>query len=262
MGQARRDWHFPESRRRWVLVGDYAISHIPHKSVVLGKLRDPAKPIVWKVNKKTGERTKHVDISERIEIYDTRGFFQSNLITAIKNYPGVVTEAEFETIKQGKKQRREFAPDSLDMLKVYTGAELKALSRMMTQLREGLKFANPSTGEELQLDVRNWWGAGAVAQALLKAYLGPKPRHILGDMSGPWLAENNPDADARDWVTYARFGCRIELCKQGVSNNKPIFLYDIASAYPAIAVKLPAMGGGKWIWKANPRGRKSSDRIS
>ena len=70
-------------------------------------------------------------------------------------------------------------------------------------------------------------------------------------MSGPWFAENNPEADAREWVTYARFGGRIELCKQGVS-NKPIYLYDIASAYPAIAVTLPAMGDGKWIWKKNP----------
>jgi hypothetical protein len=102
----RDDPDYPESRRRWVLVGDYAISHIPHKSVVLGKLRNPAKPIVWKVNKKTGERTKHVDISERIEIYDTRGFFQSNLITAIKNYPGVDLHTAYPTKRLPSAERR------------------------------------------------------------------------------------------------------------------------------------------------------------
>jgi hypothetical protein len=31
-----------------------------------------------------------------------------------------------------------------------------------------------------------------------------------------------------------------------------IYLYDIASAYPAIAVQLPSMEGGKWVYKKNP----------
>lgn len=242
---------FPESFRRWVLVGDYAISHIPHKSVVLCKLRNPEKPFRWSEKKKTGERRKAVDWIERIEIYDTRGFFQSNLITAIRNFPGVVSDDEFKTIQKGKEKRGGFTAESLPMLKVYTAAELKALARMMEQLRAGLKFIDPASGEEKQLQVRNWWGAGAIAQALLKAYLGPRPRHILGDMSRPWLAENNESADALEWVTYARFGGRIELCKQGV-HKKPLYLYDISSAYPAVAVTLPSMEDGQWIWKANP----------
>ena len=76
-------------------------------------------------------------------------------------------------------------------------------------------------------------------------------------MSNPWLAidastgEPLDDQDAREWVTHARAGGRIELCKQGVS-RQAVYLYDIASAYPAIAVQLPGMGGGQWIYKKNP----------
>jgi hypothetical protein len=239
------------------VVGDYAISYIPRKCVTLAKLRDPNQ--IWRrwKNKKTGEAKRELNISERIVIYDTFGFFQSSLIKAIKNFPGVVTEAELETIKEGKKKRGDFTADDLPMLQRYTGAELKALAAMMTKLREGFNIPNPATGEPEQLKIRNWWGAGAIAQALLKKNLGPRPAHILGDMSKPWPAidavtgEARPDKDALDWATYARFGGRIELCMQGVS-RKPIYMYDIASAYPSICVKLPSMEGGRWVYKQNP----------
>lgn len=261
----RDDEDFPESFRRWVLVGDYAISHIPRKSVVLCKLRNPDKPFRWNIDKKTGEKRRAVDWIERIEVFDVHGFFQSSLLKAIGNFPGVVTPDELELIKEGKKARGKFAADDLPMLKRYTAAELKALAKMMELLRSGLKFTDPATGQEKHLKITNWWGAGAIAQALLKVYLGPKPRHILGDMSKPWLAldaktgivRDNLDkdgryaADALAWVTHARFGGRIELCKQGVS-HKPIYLYDLASAYPSICVTLPSMEDGRWLWKANP----------
>jgi DNA polymerase type B, organellar and viral len=91
---------------------------------------------------------------------------------------------------------------------------------------------------------------------LLKQYLGPEPRAVLGDMSGPWFALDadtglETKADALNWVFHARFGGRIELCKQGVS-HRPFYVYDISSAYPAVAVEMPSMEGGKWIWKKNP----------
>jgi DNA polymerase type B, organellar and viral len=59
------------------------------------------------------------------------------------------------------------------------------------------------------------------------------------------------EADAVAWVTRTYFGGRIELCKQGV-HQKETYLYDVASAYPSIAVQLPSMAGGKWVWKKNP----------
>ena len=134
----RHDETYVSNSRHITLVGDYGISQIPHKSVTLYRLRNPEKPYRYRRDKESGEFVYDgVDWTERIEIYDTRGFFQSSLITAIKSFPDVVSEAEFKVIEEGKKQRGEFTVDSLDMLKVYTGAELKALSRMMTRLRAG-----------------------------------------------------------------------------------------------------------------------------
>jgi DNA polymerase type B, organellar and viral len=239
-------------------------SHFAQKRRI-GKLRDPNKPFRWSEKKRTGKRERYVNYVERIEIYDVHGFFQSSLLKAIENFPGVVTADELELIKEGKKQRGAFVAADLPMLKRYTAAELKALASMMEKLRSGFKFTDPATGEERQLEISNWWGAGAIAQALLKMYLGKKPAHILGDMSKPWLAidaqtglerdtfedDGRYSADALAWVTHARFGGRIELCKQGVS-RRPVYLYDVASAYPAICVQLPSMEGGRWIWKANP----------
>jgi hypothetical protein len=261
----RDDEDFPESFRRWVLVGGYTISHIPRKSVVLCKLRDGEKPFRWTENKKTGQKQRNVDWIERIEIYDVHGFFQSSLLKAIEKFPDAVTPTELELITEGKKARGAFTGESLDMLKRYTAAELKALVNMMENLRAGFKLIERATGQERQLEISNWWGAGAIAQVLLKNYLGKRPTHILGDMSKPWLAldagtgiecdanDGNGEyvADAVAWVTRAYFGGRIELCKQGV-HRKETYLYDVASAYPSIAVQLPSMEGGKWVRKMNP----------
>jgi hypothetical protein len=170
----RNDEDFPESLRRWTSMGDYAISHIPRKSVALCKLRNPSKPFRYSLNKETGERRRAVDWVERIEIYDVHGFFQSSLLKAIEKFPGVVTPDELKTIKQGKKARGTFTAGSVEMLTRYTGAELKALAQMMERLRSGFKFTDPATGDEQQLEILNWWGAGAIAQALLKAFFGQK----------------------------------------------------------------------------------------
>jgi hypothetical protein len=127
------------------------------------------------------------------------------------------------------------------MLKIYTAAELKALARMMTRLRAGLKFNDPATGDEKQLQIANWWGAGAVAQALLKAYLGPRPRHILGDLSKPWHAvdastgETCEDQDAREWATYTRADTLIDLIVEPYHFNPRLGLMgDLKESAPDV----------------------------
>ena len=122
----RHNENYIPSSRHITLIGNYAISQIPHKSVTLYRLRDPSKPYKYVKDKETGEpRYDGVDWNEKIQIYDTRGFFQSNLITAIKNFPGVVSEDEFKIIQEGKKKRGEFTSESVDMLKIYTRNEIE-----------------------------------------------------------------------------------------------------------------------------------------
>ena len=110
---------------------------------------------------------------------------------------------------------------------------------MMEILRAALKEAIPGHPIEPQ----NWWGPGAIAQALLKSYLGKEARAILGDI--------NNDSEPLRWVRSAFFGARIEP-PMGGRTKKKLWEYDITSAYPAFQVGLPSMKGGNWVYKENP----------
>jgi hypothetical protein len=160
-----------------VLWGDYAVSGKPR--IVLYKLRNPDR--WWKLKK----GRKVLDYGERIEIFDVVGFFQSSLLKAIETFPGVATPDELEIIKRGKADRghvtKENVRDKMPGLKLYTADELKVTAKMMELVRITLETAIP--GRPIKL--KKWWGAGAVAQALLKDYLGKDARAKLGDIKTP-----------------------------------------------------------------------------
>jgi hypothetical protein len=76
------------------------------------------------------------------------------------------------------------------------------------------------------------------ADALIKLAKGPvDPDHI--------------HAYALLWATFAFFGGRIEIAKQGLARKK-LYEPDISSAYPAIIAELPSMEGGRWTRVQNP----------
>ena len=170
----RRDEQRQQSIVTW---GQYAISGKPRKNVVVYRLRNPNR--WWKLKK----GKKVVDYVERIEIFDVIGFFQSSLLKAIENFPGLVTPEELEILKRGKADRghvtRENVRDKMPGLKLYTANELKVTAKMMELVRFTLETAIP--GRPIKLE--KWWGAGAVAQALLKDYLGKDARAKLGDIN-------------------------------------------------------------------------------
>jgi hypothetical protein len=226
------DWE--ENLSRAVLWGDYAISCIPRKSVTLFRLKDPSNPI-----REDAKGQKTVDWSERIQIYDVYGFFQQRLTGAIADMPDVISLEELELIKTWKDKRGAFTADDIEDVSKYTSLELKALVNMMEKLRQSLHDAIPHKPIEL----RNWFGAGSIAKSLLDMHLGKDVKEILG----------NPEADTiqREWAFRAYFGGRIELAMQG-RTNKPIYELDVASAYPAQAIKLPSMKGGRWEHVINP----------
>jgi hypothetical protein len=115
---------------------------------------------------------------------------------------------------------------------------------MMTLLRESMLGAN--------IKLRNWFGAGSIAQALLKRE-GVKehyPEIVVRDMQAPQEA-----------ALRAFFGGRIELVKQGSTKNV-LHQYDVASAYPAIISVLPSMRDGTWLTHTeNVGGRIASANI-
>jgi hypothetical protein len=134
---------------------------------------------------------------------------------------------------------------------------LRALVRMMEKLRSGLGEAI----EDRPIKLRNWWGAGAIAQALLSDYLGTGDDEDgeggNEDYSPPTKTKRaaalgviNQECEPFKWSLHAYFGARIELLKQGVCNTC-VNEIDVASAYPATTKELPSMKNGRWEHKTN-----------
>jgi hypothetical protein len=241
----KKGLHDEERQQSVVLWGGYAVSGKPRKNIVLYKLRNPDR--WWRLVK--GRKT--IDWIERIEIFDVVGFFNSSLLKAIETFPGLVTPAELEILKRGKADRghvtKENVHGKMPGLKLYTANELKTTAKMMELVRITLETAIP--GRPIKL--KKWWGAGAVAQALLKDYLGKDCRAKLGDIETPLRSQEEDVRRPLEWGLRAFFGGRGELMKQGLTQDI-LFLYDIASAYPAQIAQLPSMEGGKWVYRKNP----------
>jgi hypothetical protein len=108
--------------------------------VTLVRLRNPGKAVKY-ITKKNGERSKILDWSERIEIFDCFGFFQSSLVRAIDDMPGAATPEALAMIKAGKKERGNFKGEDIEGIKVYTAHELQALVNMLNIVRKALRNA-------------------------------------------------------------------------------------------------------------------------
>ena len=224
-----------------VLYKDFALYYIPGKMITIFRLRNPEKPF--------SEGTHEINWRERICIYDTFGFFQQKFTGALAGFPDALTREEFDLVVRNKAKRGNFTEayirSNIDETIKYTSLELKGLVNMMETIRTSLREAIP--GKPIELS--EWYGAGAIARASLKLYLGSDVRSHLGDMENDELWKDNNSYCT--WVLHAYFGARIDLVKQG-HHTGPLYEYDIASAYPSIATDLPSMKGGTWRLINNP----------
>jgi hypothetical protein len=224
-----------------VFWGQYAVSHIKSKVFKLWRLRDPDKPYVGdvdangkvKIDKATGKPKMKIDASQSIVIFDTFGFYQKAFIEVSESLVDheYLSKAEHEIIKAQKGERAEFDQVDFNTIKRYCGLELIALSKAITVLRDGF--------DQMGLRLRAWSGAGSAASALFgKENL--KKLHFPDDITAtdppPWQIA----------ASRAYFGGNIQLIKQGYAPIKPLFGYDLASAYPSATLILPSMKGGKW----------------
>lgn len=230
--QRGRPWDNQTQRknsRRIVLWRDYGFSYMKGKKLALYKFREGGGPYV-----ETASGNRKLNTVAKILIYDVFGFFQSSFLKACKSMPGAVDASEYDTLFSGKGNRANFQPSDIEQVKPYTQVELTVLARMMTKLREAM------IGEDIH--VRQWFGAGSIAQALLKR------ENIKEQFSEVRTREI---CDPQLWAHCAYFGGRIELLRQGAT-AKTLYGYDIASAYPFIATTLPSQRFGEWHFIANP----------
>jgi len=187
---------------------------------------------------------KDLDDGRHITIYDTFGFFQTSFLKAMRGFKGVASVEEDALIEEGKTKREGFDCTQIDFAKHYQLAELRVLCRMMDQLRQSFQNAN--------LKVRHFWGAGSVAKSMLKL-------HKISDAMME-VKEKNIE-QWQDWAHHAFAGGRIELIKQGTT-TRPLYEYDLRSAYPAAMVELPSMRGGEWIFHSSDPGLDALKQMS
>jgi hypothetical protein len=178
-------------------------------------------------------------------VYDVFGFFQSSLVEAIEGIPGVATAEELSFLKSMKAKRDHLDHEPLETIKRYTALENCLLCHAMNALRSAVA--------EKGLNLRQWFGAGSIAAAMMKKY--KVFEHWPDDIRGENIAE------WQRWAHHAFFGGHIELVQMGTTTER-LYGYDVSSAYPAIIRNLPSMRKGQWIKRKLPEGQSMVDPFS
>ncbi|SRR5216683_51779 len=163
-------------------------------------------------------------------INDSGGFFQASLLSVIdpKNWAEpIVSENEYETIREGK-ERRDSAVLDKDMRR-YNVLENIVFARLMGRYDAGLTQAG------IRLRKNQWFGPGQAAQAWMNKTELPTRETIIDTIPRKIL-------NAARWSYY---GGWFEIFAHGHIPGIS-YEYDINSAYPFIASQLPCLLHGKW----------------
>jgi hypothetical protein len=175
----------------------------------------------------------------RREIWDVGKFYGAKFSTAIENWQ-VATASEKRFIERMKDQRASFdidywlTPGVADEIVRYSLLENRLAARMQT------KF--DATCRELGYPLTQWYGAGSMAKAMLKAH-GVK-EHLA--TRRPVRRYKRPDNDFAAQLPRAYYGGRFEIIRPG--EFSPVYEYDLRSAYPASYRSLPCLVHGEWTY--------------
>jgi hypothetical protein len=160
---------------------------------------------------------KHDD-GRKVRIYDVFGFFQHSFVSALQEWKVGTTE-EVSRIAEMKASRAQFSDESAEQMLAYCLEECRLLVEMMGKLRDALI--------EGGIPIEQWYGAGAIAAAIMKKE-GVKK-----------YLERLPPEKYSIPIMSAYFGGRFELYRSG--EHMGVYTYDIRSAYPHIMRSLPCL---------------------
>lgn len=164
-----------------------------------------------------------------MSVCDSGPFFQTSLLNVLNpeawNEP-IVTAEEYALILEGKSKRDSAVLD--DDMRRYNRLENTILSRLMERLNMGFT----KTGVRLKKD--QWFGPGQAAQAWLSSTELPSSEKLHKVPGVPWDSGR---------LTY--YGGWFEIFAHG-HIPRISYEYDINSAYPYIAARLPCLLHGKW----------------
>jgi hypothetical protein len=173
-------------------------------------------------------------------INDAGPYFQASLVSVIdpKSWrEPIVTDDEFNLILRGKASRGNAALD--DDMRMYNRLENEVGARLLTELNKGFTSAG------IRLNKRQWFGPGQAAQAWMR---------IDGKLAVATDAYRGLPKVLSDAITATYYGGWFEIACHGIIGGTT-WEYDINSAYPTIASRMPCLCGQ---WKA---GKGSPGRI-
>jgi hypothetical protein len=159
---------------------------------------------------------------QAILIYDVFGFYQAAFVKALEEWK-IGTEEQQQRIAEMKQQRGNFLDVDNAAILAYCLEECELLVKLVEKLAKAINF--------LEVPMKKWYGAGALAGALLTKYQTKqfKARH--------------PE-EMETAIMSAYFGGRFEIALGGKFD--PVYTYDIRSAYPTVASQLPCLKCGDW----------------
>jgi hypothetical protein len=212
---------------------EYAFSYIKGKWIDIWKLRDPDNP--WSMKLQKGKRVRTIDASEHIKIYDTFGYFQRKFEDVVNEMVkrGMANDYEKALISKMKARRGIFANDPIEEITKYCLTECRLLAKQMGQIRDA--------AYQMELRPQGWHGPGAIANAAFK-------KRAVGKHFGEHIAASNI-SEQQDWAHHAFVGGRIESLRQGYLKSGALYVYDVASCYPAAIVELPSLCADQGEWK-------------
>lgn len=156
-----------------------------------------------------------------VKVYEVFGFFQARFVQALSDWDIEVQDAD--ELENMKASRSDFDPTMMGRIIDYCHTECTLLVQLMEGLRDALEY--------VELHLRSWNGAGAIAARILSRE-GTKS-HI-----------REIPAPVQRAALCAYFGGRTELFQQGSFNS--VAQYDICSAYPWGATYLRSLTETNW----------------
>lgn len=160
---------------------------------------------------------KHTD-GRSVFIYDVFGFYQRSFVAALEEWK-TGTDEQVTRIRKMKESRSTFSNESLAEMLAYCQEECSLLVQLVQKLRDALI--------EGGIPMRQWYGAGAVAAAIMEK---ERVKNYL---------ERVPPVKYSIPILSGYYGGRFDLAATGQHDN--VWLYDIRSAYPHILRQLPCL---------------------
>lgn len=204
-----------------VSFGPFELDYLPRKEFkvrkLMGQMEDPLTGGV--------KRT----YSPWVVINDVGSFFQCKFVEALEKW-SVGSPEQLDMVRSGKEERANFTLADLDTIAPYNAMEIQLLESLMDKFRDAC--------EAVGYLPNKWQGPGQLAESAFKKHGVPLSKDI------PLL--NLPRyRGLLEFARYAFYGGRPEIMAIGPV-NRPVWQWDINSAYPYAMLYLPCLIHGEW----------------